>query len=718
MDDDDLLQSMRFDDEPDEETNPRNMEPQVIEAIVEPSTSSTSSPPSSLTTFSGPIENEHANFQSFLKRVSTIKYWPSINNRLTLELRLRVKSFVIKIGHPPSCFEKLSFAKRKKNKDMFSYEENAFLILDNDNNAGAQEVLCFGSNQFAQLGLGGVLEHETNKVEDFIIHPFLSSLNIADITYGKDFFVLVTTEGLVYTWGNNLFKQLGLGDDSPTIAAQPTLVTFPSREPRIKYVQCAHRHTLALDDDHIIWMWGHFKDLRRFARPVEVIFPLLFEEEKKFFLKVVTGRCFCAALDSKGNVLSWGPSISQPNTWENIPKKIAFVEDEENLDELIIDIACGDRHLMALTNMGNIFYYGGVSKEIVEFKKPVRLFDTRATYIAISAWQSLSVAVAQVDPSDEVNFCSILGQTRSRPIGGLPYTATLKEPIQRPFRTPFEEPELAMTFYLAAGTRSLVHYDRQLYLRRIYSPFERRLVSLFNNPDSETDVKFVFPADEQRVINAHRFFLKVRSPYMASFLSETWNASRDVLVKDTNYETFYFYIFYLYTGQLELNWRQAGALLDFAECTLERSLVKACIELLLESIDNVNCLYIYDLMAMHAPDKAHHVLCHIRRHYGSKVAKEALCPKRPAKSGQMTTALELTNNNKSSLMGSACKKTKNANLKLSSQAAAAASSPAIFTSPSTSSSKLSSPLGLHPTASGDVENCRRSVRLANKVQRT
>lgn len=696
--DEDGLRLMRFDDEDENEMNQINMDAEYAEPIVA-SQSSTSTTISTINP-SDEIINAHANFKSFLKRVSTIKYWPSINNRLTFDLRLRVKSFVIKIDQPPSSFEKLSLPKRKKNLNKFSYKENVFLLLESENKS--QEVLCFGNNEWSQLGLGEVLENEDEPVNDFIHHPFLSSLSIADITYGKDFFVLLTTEGLVYTWGSNRLGHLGLGRDTVKIS-HPTLVNFSFQKPCIKFIRCAHRHTLALDAEHVVWMWGDFKGLQKFIIPVEVIFPLQCEDSQKFILKVDTGRNFCAALDSKGNVLSWGPSIDQPDTWKRIPKEIVFNENDEDFDEKIIDIACGDRHLMALTDNGNIFYYGGVSKEKVDFKKPIRLFDTRARYIAISAWQGLSVAVAKDNPENEnINFCSILGQTRSRPIGGLPHLSSLKQPIQRPFRTPFEEPELATAFYLSTGTRSLVDYDRKMFLRRIYSPFEQRLMNLFNNPDLQSDLKFVFPESEKRVIYAHRFFLRIRSDYLAGFLSETWNANNEVLVKGVDYETFYFYIYYLYTGQLEINWCQAGKLIDFAQCTLEHSLVKRCIQLLLESINNENCLYIYDLMEMHAPEKTHHVLSHIHRHYGDNVAKKAMQPKKPPKSAVNQK------NNESSLFGTARKKVKKANQTLFLSSTQAVSS----------RRTLNSSFELIANASNNFENLRRSVRIANKSQQS
>lgn len=44
---------------------------------------------------------------------------------------------------------------------------------------------------------------------------------IAKVVAGHDFCGLVTTEGAVFTWGNNLYGQLGIGEEKVLVQLRP-----------------------------------------------------------------------------------------------------------------------------------------------------------------------------------------------------------------------------------------------------------------------------------------------------------------------------------------------------------------------------------------------------------------------------------------------------------------------------------------------------------------
>ncbi len=109
------------------------------------------------------------------------------------------------------------------------------------------DVLAWGHNGSGQLGLG-------NKTSQHYSPEIISELDdiyIVSIHAGKYFSAAITNAGDVYTWGDNPYGQLGVGDmDDRTI---PTLVNGISC---VYDLDAGEYHIIALKDNGEIWTWG------------------------------------------------------------------------------------------------------------------------------------------------------------------------------------------------------------------------------------------------------------------------------------------------------------------------------------------------------------------------------------------------------------------------------------------------------------------------------
>ena len=88
---------------------------------------------------------------------------------------------------------------------------------------------------------------------------------IVDIELGNQHAIALDSTGLIYTWGSNIFGQLGYGtsptgdpgDFTPGFEVNPALVDyFPANGIEIKSVSANFNTSMALDTDGNAWQWG------------------------------------------------------------------------------------------------------------------------------------------------------------------------------------------------------------------------------------------------------------------------------------------------------------------------------------------------------------------------------------------------------------------------------------------------------------------------------
>ena len=67
---------------------------------------------------------------------------------------------------------------------------------------------------------------------------------------------LLTAEGEVFTWGWNLYGQLGVKDVAIGFTLNPMKVDFSDKKHKIIDLACGFNHQLALTDTKEVYVWG------------------------------------------------------------------------------------------------------------------------------------------------------------------------------------------------------------------------------------------------------------------------------------------------------------------------------------------------------------------------------------------------------------------------------------------------------------------------------
>ena len=82
----------------------------------------------------------------------------------------------------------------------------------------------------------------------------LPNVKFSEIACGKDFALLLTTAGTLYSFGSNQFGQLGHGDTNPR--TYPTLVQFfMDKKFKVHQISCGYKHS-ACKSNNKIYVWG------------------------------------------------------------------------------------------------------------------------------------------------------------------------------------------------------------------------------------------------------------------------------------------------------------------------------------------------------------------------------------------------------------------------------------------------------------------------------
>jgi alpha-tubulin suppressor-like RCC1 family protein len=206
---------------------------------------------------------------------------------------------------------------------------------------GETTVWVWGRNDFGQLGVGTTTTRRNAPVQ-------VGGLSgVQDIAAGHSHSLALKSNGTVWAWGKNEYRQLG--DGTTTDRSAPVQVGGLSD---VKAISSGGQHGLALKNDDTLWAWGknQFGELgdgttTNRSTPVQVL-----SEVKA----VAGGQLYTLALKKDGTVLAWGRNnFGQLGT--------GTTTDSNTPVQVLSDvkaIGTGYAHSLALKNDGTLWAWG------------------------------------------------------------------------------------------------------------------------------------------------------------------------------------------------------------------------------------------------------------------------------------------------------------------------------------------------------------------------
>uniref|UniRef100_A0A914Z514 HECT domain-containing protein n=1 Tax=Panagrolaimus superbus TaxID=310955 RepID=A0A914Z514_9BILA len=203
------------------------------------------------------------------------------------------------------------------------------------------QMFSVGNNECGQLGRDELLN------ESFTIAPVVlkGGVRVIQIACGQFHNAAVSDDGRTFMWGSNHTCQCG--EDACE------KISFPRRIHSltgIVQVDCGENTTVVLTESSNVYIFGLIKD--EHTKPIEIeslsIYPII---------QVAAGGTHFAALTASGQVFCWGKNTNGQLTGK-ISDQFKFEPIAVETLSKVIYVACGSKHTVVLTTEGRVFAFG------------------------------------------------------------------------------------------------------------------------------------------------------------------------------------------------------------------------------------------------------------------------------------------------------------------------------------------------------------------------
>lgn len=231
------------------------------------------------------------------------------------------------------------------------------------------KIYLWGNNFAGQLGDGDTL----NRIIPYDISTnFKLSHNerIISIDLGSAHSSSLSSEGRVFTWGENFSGQLGDGTTINRLTPTEITQNFNSAQSdKVISIKLGEGFSAALTQEGRVFTWGQNwrgqlgnNDYIERLTPIEITSNFKLNPSERIIL-ISLGNSHSAALSSEGRVFTWGyGEYGQLGSGDTEVSKLNPIDITSNLnlneEEKIISIKLGKEHSAALSSNGRLFSWG------------------------------------------------------------------------------------------------------------------------------------------------------------------------------------------------------------------------------------------------------------------------------------------------------------------------------------------------------------------------
>jgi len=216
------------------------------------------------------------------------------------------------------------------------------------NNRG--EILSWGDNSSSELGTGTT----TSSVTPVTVQGIASNF-FKNVSAGNGYSLALDISGMVWSWGDNTYNQLGQGSNAMS-SATPQQVQNASNA-NVNAIAAGGSHALELLPDNSVWGWGSNSNgqlgqdlsISTLATPILIRLP-------SSATAIAAGNAHSMALTGAGTVFAWGGNDhgqlgNGTTTDSSTPVQVTGLTN-------IVAIAAGYDHSIALRNDGTVWTWG------------------------------------------------------------------------------------------------------------------------------------------------------------------------------------------------------------------------------------------------------------------------------------------------------------------------------------------------------------------------
>jgi len=259
------------------------------------------------------------------------------------------------------------------------------------------EVFSWGSNYNGQLGIG----NQDNQSSPQQISFFKNIEEIISLCCGYDFCICVCTNG-VFSWGNNNFGQLGIGNK--ICQSSPQQISFFKNTEEIISISCGHYFSICICKNGV-FSWGDNyygqlgieNDYTQYS-----LQKILFFQNSEEIISLSCGDYFCVCICTNG-VFSWGSNCHGQlgigtKIHRSSPQQITFFENPEE----IIFLSCGGSFSICVCKNG-VFSWGyngygqlGIGNKINQYSpQQILFFENPELIISLFCGSNFSICICK-----------------------------------------------------------------------------------------------------------------------------------------------------------------------------------------------------------------------------------------------------------------------------------------------------------------------------------
>lgn len=449
-------------------------------------------------------------------------------------------------------------------------------------------LLAVGDNANGMLGLG-----HKNEVKTFEEITTLRGKSIKDIACGWLHVLVLTEEGQVWAWGWNNWGEVGVDNKEPQWVPQLIL----DKDKDVVSIKCGYVHSLALTREGKLFSWGvNIYGQLGVGNTADQTKPepmLWLQHEEVVFIG--TGPYHSVAVTVGGKAYGWGCNLNHQLGLDKAQLQLSPARLKMQ-NKLIKSVACSGQNTLFLTHDGLLFVAGDQDTTprmlpIDKDKQPVeyvlcldyyyidenidKLFVACTSSGHVLQWHDFAKSAEVAPPSTDSSVAGLVA-TKSK-YQYFPEKVCLIKPKEEKV-----VPKPKAMKVLPTNLHAISH------------PALTRLFRTQQNYD------VVFEFANNQSIRVHRNILSISSPELYSKIPPLSDDQPDqvthVRVTDYPYSVYYLYLAYLYTVPLPaLQLDRLAQLLHLARSKHEVFLQQECICRLSTQLDIVTCCTIYEI---------------------------------------------------------------------------------------------------------------------------
>ncbi|XP_074307934.1 ultraviolet-B receptor UVR8-like isoform X2 [Silene latifolia] len=262
------------------------------------------------------------------------------------------------------------------------------------------EVTSWGRNQNGQLGL--------NSTEDSLIPQKIQTFQgipVKMVAAGAEHSAAVTEAGELYGWGWGRYGNLGLGDRNDRLVPEKVA---PFDGIKMNLVACGWRHTITVTTSGNIYTYGWSKYGQLGHGDFEDhLTPYKLEALSDTTISQISGGWrHTMAVTSDGKLYGWGwNKFGQVGVGDDVdrcsPVHVLFPHDQK-----VVQICCGWRHTLAITERNNVFSWGrGTNGQLGHGDSSDRNLPTIIDALSMDGPRSQKIESSDADPSADARIC-------------------------------------------------------------------------------------------------------------------------------------------------------------------------------------------------------------------------------------------------------------------------------------------------------------------------